>query len=105
MKLGIASCQQPFFKVLLNLLFTVGEPRLGKVQPLAQAHVVISELDDLGRLRGPQLQRSKDNDLSTTLLVEATRLACFPVWEESNVVVAPAHLSSSSAFLPLSRRP
>lgn len=55
-------------KYYYSLLFILGKLRLHKVQLLAQAHLVISELCELGKLHKPQLQRSKESDLSMTTL-------------------------------------
>lgn len=45
----------------------MGKLRLSEVQSLAQAHLVISELCDLGKVLTPQLQQSKGSDLSISL--------------------------------------
>lgn len=46
----------------------MGKPRLRQVQLLAQAHLVVSELCELGKLHKLQLQWSKDSVLSMTPL-------------------------------------
>lgn len=76
----------------------VGMLRLREVQSLAGAHLVLSGLCDLGKLHKPQLQQSKGNNLSMTLLTKAKHL---PVLEKLNP--SPC-LSKGSAF-SLSRWP